>query len=510
MRSFAVSLAAAILLAVTGAPAPLRAQAQAQTVPAQSAAPPKAAPAAPGTQRRLDLAKVTERKITGDFDSMLERRLIRVLVPYSRTLYYNDKGRERGLTAELVRDFEEWINKKYARQLGKRPVTVYISPTTRDELIEDVAEGRGDIAAGNLSVTPRRLEKLDFFAPQDLAATREILVTGPTAPALGTLDDLAGKTVHVRPSSSYHESLVALNQKFKAAGRPLVQVVALPDALEDEDVMEMINAGILAVSVVDEWKGKVWAQILPKLKLRGDLVLRDDARVGWAFRKNSPKLRAEFDDFFVNYAKKQGVIGYRLKRQMQNVKQLKDPTQSAEYKRYAETIALFQKYGPKYGFDPLMLAAQGFQESQLRQEARSHMGAVGIMQLLPATGKELRVGDISVAENNVHAGAKYMDQLMTRYFPDAKFSETDRPLFAFAAYNAGPGNIAKMRKEAAARGLDQDKWFNNVELVTAEKIGIETTSYVRNIFKYYAAYKLVTQAQVAAESAKQQVPSAKK
>ncbi|HVH33240.1 MAG TPA: transporter substrate-binding domain-containing protein, partial [Tahibacter sp.] len=334
MRIFAVSLAAAILVAVTGAPASVRAQAQ--TAPASSAAPAKAAPAAPGAQRRLDISKVAERKITGDFDSMIERRLIRVLVPYSRTLYYNDKGRERGLTAELVRDFEEWINKKYARRLGKRPITVYISPTTRDELIEDVAEGRGDIAAGNLSVTPRRLEKLDFFAPQDLAATREILVTGPTAPALGTLDDIAGKTVHVRPSSSYHESLVALNQKFKAAGRPLVQVVALPDALEDEDVMEMINAGILAVSVVDEWKGKVWAQILPKLKLRGDLVLRDDARVGWAFRKNSPKLRAEFDDFFVNYAKKQGVIGYRLKRQMQNVKQLKDPTQSAEYKRYAE------------------------------------------------------------------------------------------------------------------------------------------------------------------------------
>jgi len=229
------------------------------------------------------------------------------------------------------------------------------------------------------------------------------------------------------------------------------------------------------------------------------------ARVGWAFRKNSPKLRAEFDDFFVNYAKKQGVIGYRLKRQMQNVKQLKDPTQSAEYKRYAETIALFQKYGPKYGFDPLMLAAQGFQESQLRQEARSHMGAVGIMQLLPATGKELRVGDISVAENNVHAGAKYMDQLMTRYFPDAKFSEADRPLFAFAAYNAGPGNIAKMRKEAAARGLDQDKWFNNVELVTAEKIGIETTTYVRNIFKYYAAYRLSEETAAQQQRAREKV-----
>ena len=283
---------------------------------------------------------------------------------------------------------------------------------------------------------------------------------------------------------------MALHRKFNAAGRPLVRVVALPDAREDEDVMEMINAGLRAVSVVDDWKGRIWAQILPQLKLRGDLVLRDDARVGWAFRKGSPKLRAELEDFFLNHAKKQDVMAYRLKRQMQNVKQLNDPTQSAEYKRYADTIALFQKYAPKYGFDPLMLAAQGFQESQLRQDARSHMGAVGIMQVLPATGKELRVGDIRVAENNVHAGAKYMDQLMTRYFADAQFSEADRPLFAFAAYNAGPGNIAKMRKEAAARGLNPDKWFNNVELVTAEKIGIETTTYVRNIFKYYAAYRL--------------------
>ncbi len=67
---------------------------------------------------------------TGDFDRMLERRMIRVYAPYSRSLYFNDKGRERGLAAELVRDFERWINKKYAKQLGKRPLTIYIVPAT--------------------------------------------------------------------------------------------------------------------------------------------------------------------------------------------------------------------------------------------------------------------------------------------------------------------------------------------------------------------------------------------
>jgi len=112
------------------------------------------------------------------------------------------------------------------------------------------------------------------------------------------------------------------------------------------------------------------------------------------------------------------------------------------------------------------------------------------MQIIPATGAELKVGDITLTEPNIHAGAKYMDQLMTRYFPDAKFDEANRSLFGFASYNAGPGRIAQMRKEAEKRGLDPDKWFNNVELVTAEKVGIETTTYVRNIYKYYAAYRL--------------------
>lgn len=157
-----------------------------------------------------------------------------------------------------------------------------------------------------------------------------------------------------------------------------------------------------------------------------------------------------------------------------------------------------------------MLAAQGYQESTLDQNKKSHVGAIGVMQIMPATGKELKVGDITVTESNIHGGAKYMDQLMTRYFPDAKFDEQNRTLFAFASYNAGPGNISKMRKEAAKRGLDPDRWFNNVEVVTAEKIGIETTTYVRNIYKYYVSYKLTNDAREQAEKLKQQVTPQKK
>src|SRR5215467_7908059 len=267
----------------------------------------------------------------------------------------------------------------------------------------------------------------------------------------------------------------------------------------------MLDAGLVQLQVVDDWKANMWARVLPKLMVRTDLVLRADAKTGWAIRKDSPKLTAEIEDFFRNWAMKQGVADYRMHAYMSKVKQLKDPTAGAEYKRFEGTIALFKKYGNQYGFDPLMLAAQGYQESQLNQNAKSNVGAIGVMQLMPDTGTQMKVGDIHFTEANIHAGTKYMNQLMTEYFGDAQFSEGNRPLFAFAAYNCGPGNVAKCRREAEKQGLDPNKWFNNVEIVVAQKIGTETTTYVRNIYKYYVAYRLMLDAQAEAKKARQQV-----
>jgi len=249
----------------------------------------------------------------------------------------------------------------------------------------------------------------------------------------------------------------------------------------------------------------MWAQVLPKIKLREDLIVRDEGATGWAIRKKSPRLEAEIIDFFVNYNKKEGVMEYRMAQYYKQVRQMTNNTGDAEANRFNGTIALFRKYGEKYRFDPLMLAALGYQESQLRQEARSQFGAIGVMQVMPATGKALNVGDIALIEPNIHGGAKYMDHLVTQYFPDVQLSDVDRSLFAFAAYNAGPGNIAKVRNEAARRGLDQNKWFNNVEVVAAEKIGLETTTYVRNIYKYYVAYRLLAEARALREQAREQV-----
>jgi membrane-bound lytic murein transglycosylase MltF len=432
---------------------------------------------------------------TGDLNGMIERRTIRFLIPHSRTLYYTDKGQERGLSAELARDFERYVNRKYIKVLRRRPITVVIIPTTRDRLLQDLIAGRGDVVAGNLTATAERQRIVDFVAPADRKPVREILVTGPKALAVTTLEDLSGRTVPLRRSSSYFESVTLLNQRLVSAGRRPVTVNPLPDALEDEDVLEMLNAGIVDYAVVDDWKAAIWARVLPKIRVRQDLVLRTEGTIGWAIRKQSPELQSVLEAFYKADVKRTGVIETRLVLLQRKVKQIADNTRGAERTRFDQISGLFEKYGARYHFAPLMLTAQGFQESRLNQAAKSHVGAVGVMQIMPATGAELKVGDIHRLEPNIHAGAKYMDRLMTRYFPDANFTDQERTLFAFASYNAGPGNISRMRRLAAKQGLDPNVWFNNVEIVTASKIGIEPTTYVRNIFKYYVSYELVRRAQ---------------
>ena len=457
--------------------------------------------------RRFEIAS---KPWKGDFDGMLERRLIRVYVPYSRSLYFVDKGRERGISAALIREFERSLNQKYAKQLGKRPLTVFVVVATRDKLQADLLEGRADIAVGNIKALPELQKTVDFVAPDEQAASVEVVATGPAAPAIASIDDLSGKTVHVRKVSSAYLSLTALNERFKKAGKPEAKLVLVPDALEEEDMLEMLNAGLLETIVVDDWRAKAWAQILPKVKVHEQIALREKTRMGWAIRKDSPKLAAELNEFYKVWEKKQGNFGKLLAQYNKKVKALHTAAASEDQKRFQQLLAYFEKYGKQYKFDPLMLAAQGYQESTLNQGAKSPVGAIGVMQIMPATGADLKVGDIHQVEPNIHGGAKYMDQLMTKYFADAKFDEQNRTLFAFASYNCGPGNVSKMRREAEKRGLDPNQWFNNVEIVTAEKIGLETTTYVRNIFKYYVSYRLTADAMASSAKLKQEVAPAKK
>lgn len=421
---------------------------------------------------------------TGDFDGMLERRVIRALVPYSRTLYFNDKGAQRGLVADSLKDFELYLNKKL--KLRNRPITIVALPTTRDELLTGLRDGRGDLALGNLTITAERQKRVDFSAPVRTNVV-EIVVTGPDSPTLASLDDLAGQEVHVRRSSSYYESLARLNRRFRTLDKPQMKLTLVPDALEDEDMMDMLGVGLLKVIVVDDWKAELWAGLLPKIRPRPDLAVSEPSDIGWAFRKASPKLAAVVDDFIRRHP---GAFAARYKAYPQYIKRMRNATAEADWQRFEKTVALFRKYGERYRFDYLMVTALGYQESRLDQNARSHVGAIGIMQLMPDTGRSLKVGDITKTEPNVHGGFKYLRQIYDKHLDTEGVDEQNRTLFAIAAYNAGSGRVARLRAEAAEKKLDPNVWFNNVELIAARRVGQETVVYVRNIYKYYVAYKL--------------------
>lgn len=449
----------------------------------------------------LDLERLTAPAVR-DFDEMKQARLVRALLAHSRTLFYSDRGKQRGISADSVREFERWINRKYRRSLGARPITVALIPTPRDKLIEHLREGRGDIAVANLTITPSRQAQVDFSVPE-LKNVSEIVVTGPASPRLARLADLAGREVHVRRHSSYYDSLVELNERFARDGRKPMQLRLVPDALEDEDLMEMLSAGLLEIIVVDDWKAKLWAKILPKIKPRPQLALRTGADIAWAFRQGSPQLEKEVNAFLKSRKHYGKLTEWELLETRRRIRRIENATRSSEWRKFEKTIALFRKYGERYGVDPLMVAAQGYRESRLDQGARSPAGAIGIMQLLPETGRAMAVGDIRRLEPNIHAGVKYLRSLMDRYFDDPELDEQNRTLFAVAAYNAGPTRISRLRSRAQRQGLDADIWFDNVEIAAGRAVGREPVLYVRDVFKYYAAYTLQLESRAEREAARQ-------
>src|SRR4029078_9314560 len=172
-------------------------------------------------------------------------------------------------------------------------------------------------------------------------------------------------------------SLTGLNERLKKAGKPEVNIVLVPEALEDEDMLEMLNAGIFQAIVVDDWKAKAWAPVLSKVKVREDIQLRPKIKVGWAIRKNSPKLAAELNEFWTYYTKQAGAATVLLRQYASKVKALNNATAKEDSRRFVALLDYFDKYGKQYGFDPIMLAAQGYQESTLNQGVKSPVGAIG-------------------------------------------------------------------------------------------------------------------------------------
>jgi membrane-bound lytic murein transglycosylase MltF len=437
----------------------------------------------------------------GDLDGMVERRYVRVLTVQSPVLYFVDKGRELGLTYEYAKAFENRLNETLGT--GHVRIHVLLMPVSREELIPRLLAGQGDIAAATLTVTSERRKQVDFSDPLARGVT-EIVVTGPSGPSVASLGDLSGMEIHVRASSSYAEHLKTLSEKLVSEGKAPIRIVPADELLEDGDLLEMVAAGLLPATVADSFIVDLWVRIFPDLKPHPDVVVSGGGDIAWAFRKESPKL-AEAVNAFVKTQKKGTAAGNVLiNKYVKSTKWVKNARSDEDIQRFRGMIDLFKKYSAQYEFDWLLMAAQGYQESGLDQSKRSHVGAIGVMQVMPATAKDraVNIPDIENLESNIHAGIKYNRWVVDNFYDDPGIRPVDASLFAFASYNAGPGRVARLRKEAAEQGLDPNRWFNHVELVAAKRIGRETVQYVSNIYKYYLAYQMVVQQDQQREKAK--------
>ena len=458
-----------------------------ETAPAQAPANGTGAGAGPALDEG---ALAFTRPWTGDLDGIAERRVIRVLTVYGPGRFYLDEGRGAGLVAELVKRFEDHVNDELER--GHLRVNTVIIPVARNQLVPALLAGRGDLIAAGLTITAERADDVDFSIPTS-KPLNEILVTGPDAPPIERIEDLSGQTVYLRLTSSYAESVRQLNERLEQAGRAPVSIEAMPESLEDDDLIEMVNAGLLPWAIVDEYKLQLWEGVFTHLTPRPDITFREAGRLGWAMRKNSPKLKASVDAF-LRENREGTLIGNVLRnRYIRDFDWAANALGEDDYARFEALEHHFRRYGERYGIEYLMAAAQGYQESRLDQSVRSHAGAIGIMQLLPSTAADPNVDipDISSEESNIHAGIKYMDFIRSRYFDDPAISDLDQLLLSLAAYNAGPARVRSLRRAAEAEGYDPNVWFDNVEVIAAREIGRETVQYVTNIYRYYLTYRMV-------------------
>jgi membrane-bound lytic murein transglycosylase MltF len=424
----------------------------------------------------------------GDFDGMVQRRRVRILTPYSKTHYFIENGVQRGIVFDSGMKLEQEIN----RTLNTTPATkvhVVFVPTPRDQLVPSLIAGVGDIIGSNLTVTAESAKYVDFTVPGQ-TNVKKIVVTGPGSSPLDSFADLTDMEIGLREGSVELHTLFALNSERVARGLHPIPTRTLPSALEDEDLLEMVNAGLLKATVVDDVIADFWATALPSLTIRRHIVLREGAAIAWAVRKNSPKLLAALNPIIEANRVGTSFGNITLQAYLRAAKSTRRATAASDLKRFHSLRAVFQRYAQQYELDYLLLMAQGYQESGLDHRATSRKGAIGIMQVMPATGRDMQVGDIRQLEANVHAGVKYVRVIIDRHLRDDGLDPLTRTLFAFAAYNCGPTCLRQLRAQTARRGLNPNLWFNNVERIAGEVVGPEPVEYVSRIYKHYIAYTL--------------------
>ena len=429
------------------------------------------------------------RPFKADLPKLRKLGIIRVLTEYSHSYFFIHKGQPYGLDYALLEEYQHHLNRH--RPKGAPPLEVVFIPVPLERMVPLLEAGYGDMAAAGLTITPERSRRLTFTRPY-LSGVNEVVVANSSVKGLDSLDSLSGREVVVAGGTSYLASLKKLNRELASRGREPVNILDVPDVLTDEDILDLVNSGAAAITVVDGPTAEMWAQVMPDLRVYPKLTLRQNGRIAWMVRPDTPKLLASLNKFLKSHRQGTLVGNVLINRYFKDNRWLKNPNDLQDRARFSRFAPLFKKYGKLYDFDWLLLAAQAFQESRLDPDCRSSAGAVGLMQVMPPPGgdREAEIKRLLDPDYNVRTGVSYLAHIRDHYFDDPGLSPSVQAHFALAAYNAGPTALGRVRKVSRKMGYNPDLWFFNCEYGALRLVGSEPVRYVRNILKYYVSYRL--------------------
>jgi membrane-bound lytic murein transglycosylase MltF len=428
-------------------------------------------------------------------ESVVEKRFLRVLTSQNAFDFYLHRGQRGGYQYEMVEAFTRFLNQRHAPGRNELPIQFELIPVHSDQMIPLLLEGAADMIAARLTITPERAALVRFSRPY--RSVDELLVSHDRMPPLGAIEELGGRTVAVRASSSYHESLQSLDSAFQEAGLPPMDLVSVDESLETERILELVAARRFSYTVADSIVAKLALEAHPQLRIAEGVALRRDGKLAWATQTSAIGLAQEMNAFLERYEEGSLLGNIAIAKYFEAENELANRLADGGTATLSAYDDLFKRHAAQFGLDWRLVAATAYQESRFDPAAHNRWGAVGLMQIKPSTAREPYV-DIPLVEgpehvsDNVKAGVKYLSWIKKRYFDaEADMRERDRIRMALAAYNAGPGAIINARRRARKLGLDPNRWFRHVELALLDMRKMEPVKYVSEINQRYLAYVML-------------------
>lgn len=418
-----------------------------------------------------------------DLEQIRSSKVLRVLVNQSRNSSGEVKGEPVGIEYYRLRSFEHYLN---ARLEDGQRIELKIIPRAKEQLLGALQRGEGDLAAPGELLDPSVVGHVGESAPvRDQVAL--ILVGRKGERRFSRPEQLSGRTVALTSASAAGAAIAQINQRLALRKRPPIKIEWVDSTLAVEDVLEMVQAGIYPLTVVEQPIAQRWARVMPRLRLDTRVQLGKPQPMRWYVRKDATLLLGAVDRFLQGY-RAPGNQDAAFERIYRHQYRVHNPLARKDRQRLASLRPVLQKHGQAQQIDWLNLAALAFKESTLNPAARGTGGAHGLMQITPAAAQRVGVSNTATVDGNVQASARYLALIRRMFFASPKINERERMAFTLAAYNLGPERVQAMRAEARRRGLNGNQWFFQTERIAMEQVGMGPVNFVNSVNKYFLAF----------------------